>query len=447
MSIFRAYDIRGVYGGDLTDDVAEDIGKAFGSTFKGTCAVGFDVRLSSPNLSRALISGLSSSGRDVIDLGLVPTPALYFAIHHLGFEAGVMITGSHNPPKYNGLKLWRGEGTISGKEIQDISKIIEDGVFETGAGEVSTKNIVGDYVSFIKGKVSFNRKLKVVVDSGNGTAGPIVPALLRDLGCEVVELYSEPDGSFPNHPADPTVDENLTELIETVREEDADLGMAFDGDSDRVGFISEECEILRGDQALILYSREILAKTPGAKIIFEVKCSQGLAEDIESHGGIPIMYKTGHSFIKDKIRKEKALLAGEMSGHFYFADDYPGYDDGIYAALRMIQILSKSENSLSELIATMPKYVSTPEIRVKCPDKEKFKVVGEVSKALVDKGLDVLTIDGARIQYPDGWGLIRASNTSPNLILRFEAKTSERLEEIRNVITDELKKHLEVKNG
>ncbi|MFH1836268.1 MAG: phosphomannomutase/phosphoglucomutase [Methanobacteriota archaeon] len=445
MSIFRAYDIRGVYGGDLTDDVAEDIGKAFGSTFKGTCAVGFDVRLSSPNLSRALISGLSSSGRDVIDLGLVPTPALYFAIHHLGLEAGVMITGSHNPPKYNGLKLWRGEGTISGKEIQDISKIIEDGVFETGAGEVSTKNIVGDYVDFIKGKVSFNRKLKVVVDSGNGTAGPIVPALLRDLGCEVVELYSEPDGSFPNHPADPTVDENLTELIETVREEDADLGMAFDGDSDRVGFISEEGEILRGDQALILYSREILAKTPGAKIIFEVKCSQGLAEDIKSHGGIPIMYKTGHSFIKDKIRKEKALIAGEMSGHFYFADDYPGYDDGIYAALRMIQILSKSENSLSELIATMPKYVSTPEIRVKCPDEEKFKIVDEVSKALVDKGLDVLTIDGARIQYPDGWGLIRASNTSPKLILRFEAKTERRLQEIRKVITEELGKHIEIK--
>ncbi|MCX6695458.1 MAG: phosphomannomutase/phosphoglucomutase [Candidatus Altiarchaeota archaeon] len=444
MSIYRAYDIRGVYGKDLTDDVAEDLGRAFASTFKGKCAVGYDVRVSSPPLSKSLIKGLLSSGIDVVDLGLVPTPLLYFAVHHLKLAGGVMITGSHNPPDYNGFKVWRGSTTISGEEIQELRKIVEAGKFKTGAGKLEKKDVVPAYVEYVKQRIKLKKKLKVVVDSSNGNAGSIVPRLLRDLGCEVIELYSKPDGTFPNHPADPTVDDNMKDLIAVVTKEKADLGVAFDGDADRAGFISDKGEIIRGDQALIIFSREILEKKKGAKIICEVKCSQALLEDVKVHGGIPLMYKTGHSFIKNKLKQEHALLAGEMSGHFYFADDYPGYDDGIYASLRMTQILSKTDKKISEMLTTQPKYVSTPELRVECPDDQKFKIVDEVSQALQKKGLDVLTIDGARIQYPDGWGLIRASNTTPKLILRFEAKTPERLEEIKKIILDELQKHIKI---
>ena len=444
MSIFRAYDIRGIYGKDLTDSVAKNVGRAFGSTFKGTCAVGFDVRLSSPALSKSLIKGLLSTGMNVVDIGQVPTPVLYFAIYHLGLEGGVMITGSHNPPEYNGFKMWRGSTTISGGEISELGEITGKGVFKTGDGRLESRNVVPDYVRFVKERIKLSKKLKVVADCANGTAGVIVPGIMRDLGCEVIELYSKPDGRFPNHPADPTVDDNLKDLISAVKKEKADLGIGYDGDADRAGFISEKGEIIRGDQALIFFSREILEKNPGAKIICEVKCSQALLEDVSAHGGKPIMYKTGHSFIKNKLKEEKALLAGEMSGHFYFADDYPGYDDGIYASLRMVQILSNSGKKMSDLLKTIPKYESTPEIRVDCPDDRKFQIVEEVSKALQKKGLDVLTIDGARIQYPDGWGLIRASNTTPKLILRFEAKTKKRLQEIKKIILDELGKHTKV---
>lgn len=445
MSIYRAYDIRGIYGKDLTDEVAYDVGRAFGSTFTGSCAVGYDVRLSSPALAKSLISGLASTGLKVINLGLVPTPLLYFAIKHLNLSGGVMITGSHNPPKYNGFKLWRGDNTISGEEIQDLSRIIESRDFRSGKGVVEEKVVVEEYSDFVKKRVNVKRKIKVVVDSGNGTAGTIAPRILRELGCEAVELYSEPDGSFPNHIADPTVDETLEGVIDSVLSEGADLGVAFDGDADRVGFVSEKGKVVRGDEALILFSREILEKHAGAKIIFEVKCSQALPEDIKSHGGTPIMYKTGHSFIKKKLKDEKALLAGEMSGHFYFADNFPGFDDGIYACLRMVEILANSGKKLSELLSSIPRYHSTPEIRVECPDDLKFGVVEVVTESLVGQGLNVVTVDGARVTWPDGWGLIRASNTTPKLILRFEAKTEERLKEIQDFMLAEVAKHTEIK--
>ncbi|MFH1055208.1 MAG: phosphomannomutase/phosphoglucomutase [Candidatus Altiarchaeota archaeon] len=440
MSIFRAYDIRGVYGVDLTDEIAKNVGKAFGSTLKGTIAVARDVRVSSPPLANALIKGLKSTGLRIIDVGVAPTPVLYFTIHHLRLDGGVMVTGSHNPPQYNGFKLCRGTMTLYGPEIQAIGDAINAGEFRTGNGTVESREIVHEYIKFVKERIKLKRKLKVVVDCANGTAGAVAPKLLQQLGCEVIELYSEPDGMFPNHPADPTVDENLKELIRKVEETKADAGLAYDGDADRAGFVDEEGGIIRGDQALALFSREILAKHPGAPVIFEVKCSQALTEDILSHGGKPIMYRTGHSFIKKKIKEEHALIAGEMSGHFFFADDYPGYDDGIYASCRMAQLLSNAGGKLSEEVATIPKYYSTPEIRLDVPEEIKFKLVDEVRKEFEGK-YDVITVDGVRVQTPDGWGLMRASNTQPAVILRFEGKTEKKLEGMKAMFRKVLDKH------
>ncbi|MFH1787898.1 MAG: phosphomannomutase/phosphoglucomutase [Candidatus Altiarchaeota archaeon] len=445
MSIFRAYDIRGVYESDLTLDVAQDIGKAFGTYIggKGTVCVGRDVRLSSPELSRALIDGINSTGVSVINVGSVPTPILYFAVYTLGVDGGVMVTGSHNPPEYNGFKMLKGKDTLYGEYIQELKGIIDEGCFMGGKGTLNEKDIVDDYVNYVAKEIKVSRKIKVVVDGGNGAGGLIASKLYGKLGCDVVELYCEPDGNFPNHHPDPTVDEYTIDLREKVKAEKADFGIGFDGDADRAGFIADDGGIIRGDQALIIFSRDILTRNPGGKIISEVKSSQGLFEDVERNGGVPIMYRTGHSFIKKKLKEEQALIAGEMSGHFFFKERWFGFDDAIYAGARMLEILSKSDDSASGILASLPKYYSTPEIRVSCPDDKKFGLVDSVTKALKDRGLNVVTVDGARVTFPDGWGLVRASNTSPKIILRFEAKTMERLEEIKELILSEVRKHPE----
>ncbi|ODS42225.1 MAG: phosphomannomutase [Candidatus Altiarchaeales archaeon IMC4] len=437
MSLFRAYDIRGVFGEDLTEDIAEKIGRAFATYIGGgRIAVGRDVRLSSPELRNALVGGIMSSGCDVLDIGVVPTPTLYYASHKFKTEGAIMITGSHNPPCYNGFKMCRGTATLSGPEIQEIKKIVDSEGFNSGSGRLETVGIIPDYLAEIKKRAFIKKPLKIVIDAGNGTAGEIAPGLFQELGCRVTKLYCEPDGNFPNHPADPTVDAYLGDLVKKVKKTKADIGMAYDGDSDRLGVVDEKGGIIRGDQLLALFSREILKKGP-AKIIFEVKCSHGLIEDIKAHGGTPIMYRTGHSFIKKKMKEEGAVLAGEMSGHFFFADNWFGFDDGIFASVRLAEILSSSSMTLSEIAATIPKYYSTPEIRVHVDDKEKFKIVDEVA-GYFKKRYETITVDGVRIQFADGWGLVRASNTEPALILRFEAKTKKRLKEIKKIVADKL---------
>jgi len=442
-AIYRAYDIRGVYGSDLTDEIAEKIGAAFATRIDGgTVAVGRDVRLSGGALRDALVSGLTSSGANVIDIGVVPTPLLYFASHTLKTDGAIMITGSHNPPEYNGFKFMQGPETLYGEQIKEIGGAVAEGNFIEGSGSVTEKDVTGDYINHVSKNIQLEGSLKVVLDAANGAASVVAPKLFKKMGLDVVELFCEPDGSFPNHPADPTVDENLTDLIAAVLREGADFGVGFDGDGDRAVFVTEKGGIVRGDQALTLFSREILSRKPKSKIIFEVKCSQALSEDITAHGGIPIMYRTGHSFIKKKIRKERAAVAGEMSGHFFFSDRYMGFDDALYATARMMELLLKDNVSLSEEIASIPHYFSTPEIRVDCADDLKFDVVSKVTKAFQDQGLTVVTVDGARVEWDDGWGLVRASNTTPKLILRFEAKTQERLEEIRKLVENELNKHL-----
>jgi phosphomannomutase/phosphoglucomutase len=447
MTIFRAYDIRGIYGKDLTPKVAEDIGKSFATSIGGgSIAVGRDCRLSSPALRTSLVAGLSSAGACVFDVGMVPTPLLYFALHHLKADGGVMITGSHNPADYNGFKLCRGTATLFGEEIQELHRIIDSGRFREGAGKVTEKDVTEDYVHFVKKKIKIKRKLSVVIDAGNGAAGPVAVRLFKELGCEVIPLFCEPDGRFPNHHPDPTIDSALSVLIAKVKEEGADFGVAYDGDGDRAGFVDDSGAILRGDQALILFARKILEKKRGAKIIFEVKCSAAVTEDVAAHGGVPIMYRTGHSFIKKKMKEEKAVLAGEMSGHFFFADDYLGYDDAIFASLRMASLLADSGKKLSALVASIPKYESTPEIRVSCPEEIKFAVVAGIVERFAQTN-EVITVDGARIQFGDGWGLVRASNTEPALILRFEAKTKERLADIRAIVESELRKYPQVANN
>ncbi len=445
MSIYRAYDIRGVYGKDLTDAEAEKIGKAY-ATYAGggDIAVGRDCRLSSPSLRNALVKGLVSAGCTVTDVGMVPTPLLYYAIQHYKKDGGIMITGSHNAPQYNGFKLCKGAETLFGEQIQEVRKIAQSGKYRTGKGRVIEKNVVEDYVKYVKERTTVHKKLRVVVDGGNGVGGLIGSRLLKEIGCEVVELYCEPDGRFPNHFPDPTVDANVLDLISAVKKEKADLGISFDGDADRLGIVDDKGGIVRGDQSLILFSREILKEMKGATVIFEVKCSQALVEDIKEHGGVPLMYRTGHSYIKKKMKETNAPLAGEMSGHFFFADRYYGYDDGIYSGLRMAQLLSEKDEKLSDIMAKLPKYYSTPEIRIHAPEDKKFLIVKEVTEEFQKQKYDVVTVDGARVEFGDGWGLVRASNTEPALILRFEAKTPERLEAIENTVKEKLAKYPEL---
>ena len=440
--IFRQYDIRGIVDEDLTEEVVEQLGQGYGAYMvnlgAGRVSVSHDARLSSPRFRDALVEGIRSTGLDVVDIGMVPTPTLYFSLFDLEIQGGVMITGSHNPPEFNGFKLAVGHTTLYGPEIQRIREIIEVGEYPEGKGTLTRQDIKPKYLATLKERIGrFDRELKVVVDAGNGLGGMFCPALLRDLGADASGLYCEIDGTFPNHHPDPTVPAYLTDLIAEVSKRTADLGMAYDGDCDRLGVIDERGNIIWGDQLLILFSREVLARQPGATIIFEVKCSQALPDEIERAGGVPLMWRTGHSFIKKKMKEENAPLAGEMSGHLFFADEYFGYDDAIYASLRLVRLLSRSEKTISEMLADVPRYYSTPEIRIDCPDEEKFQIVSELVKYFKEQ-YEVVDVDGARILFGDGWGLVRASNTQPALVLRFEARTPERLEEIKGIVVSKL---------
>ena len=435
--IFREYDIRGVVNKDLTPDIARTLGQGFGTHMaqsgRRDLVVGRDGRLSSKAFAEALIEGLLSTGCNVVNIGLCPTPVYYFSVFHLDKEGGMVVTGSHNPPEFNGFKVSVGKSTIFGKEIQNLRRLIEKGEFVKGKGNLSEEEIIQPYQEYIKKNIRVKKKMKVVIDAGNGTGGVVAGPLLRDLGCELEELYCEVDGRFPNHFPDPTIPENLKVLRDRVKKTRADVGIGYDGDADRIGVVDDQGNIIWGDQLMILFSREILKDKKGTAFVAEVKCSQNLFDDIEKHGGKAMMWKTGHSLIKEKMREEKAVLGGEMSGHIFFADRYFGYDDAIYASCRLIELLSKTDQKLSQLLSDVPRTFITPEIRVDCPDEIKFKVVETVKEAL-RKDHPIIDVDGVRVKYEDGWGLVRASNTQPVLVLRFEALTHERLNAIRDLV-------------
>lgn len=433
--IFREYDIRGIVGKDLTDEFVAYLGKGIGSYFRQhgrkEVALGRDIRLSSPAFAAAISRGLLSTGCSVVDLGVVPTPLLYYGVFAGKKEAAVMITGSHNPPEYNGFKMMLGEETLFGETIQEIYRILKDGkTIEDQPGRQSSEDIIPGYEAFVLGNIRLARKLKVVLDAGNGTAGFIAAPLFRKLGCEVVELYCEPDGTFPNHHPDPTLPEAMEDLVARVKETGADLGVGYDGDGDRIGVVDDRGNLLWGDQLMIIFCRDILPSHPGAAVISEVKASKLLYEEIRKLGGRPIMWKTGHSLIKKKIKEEKALLAGEMSGHIFFADRFFGYDDAIYSSARLAEIVSRSESRLSEMLADLPKTYYTPEIRIYASDEVKFKIV-DLVKAELSQKYPLLDIDGIRVTYPHGWALVRASNTQAALVLRYEADSPEELEAIK----------------
>ena len=442
--IYREYDIRGLVDEDLTESVVREIGQGLATIVRRAggrwIVVGRDCRQSSTRFRDALCAGITSTGLGVMDVGVVPTPVTYFAAHTLPVDGLAMITGSHNPPQYNGLKLGSGKSTFHGPQIEQLRQLIERGDFERAAGgEVMPVDIVPSYLHFIRQTVPVGRRgMKIVIDAGNGTGGVVAVPLFRAMGFEVVPLFCEMDANFPNHHPDPTVAKNLDDLIRTVKRERADLGLAYDGDADRLGAVDEKGNILWGDQLMIIFARSVLEQVPGAAIVGEVKCSFTLYDDIRANGGRPIMWKTGHSLIKAKMKEEQAELAGEMSGHIFFRNRYFGFDDAIYASARLLEILSQQGRKLSELLADVPKTFSTPELRVETMEDKKFEIVRRATEALRRQGYQIVDVDGVRVTFPDGWGLIRASNTQPLLVLRFEAKTRERLEAIRKSIEDTL---------
>jgi phosphomannomutase/phosphoglucomutase len=424
-SIFRAYDIRGVVNQSLTTTAVRQIGRAIGSEALqrgcNTIVVGRDGRLSGPALVDALITGLNETGCDVKDIGVVPTPVLYFAAHYLDTQSGVMVTGSHNPPDYNGLKIVIDGETLSGESIQQLRERIEEDNLISGQGSKDSLNVVPDYIERIRSDVHVDRPLKVVLDCGNGVAGAVAPQLLRDLGCEVTELFCEVDGNFPNHHPDPSKPENMEDLITAVREQQADIGMAFDGDGDRLGVVTTEGSIVWPDRILMLFAADVLERNPGGKIIYDVKCSRFLDGIIREHGGEPLMWKTGHSFIKAKIRESGALLAGEMSGHIFFKERWYGFDDGLYSAARLLEVLGKDARLPTEVFAALPDSVNTPELNISMQEGEPPRFMDSLMASAHFEDARVHTIDGLRVEFPDGWGLVRASNTTPVLVLRFEA--------------------------
>ncbi len=448
--IFREYDIRGVVDKDLTDEVVDLLGKGIGTYFVRhgvkRVTIGGDVRLSTERFRKDLMDGLRSTGINVVDLGPVPTPVQYFSMHTIpDVQGGVMITGSHNPPEFNGFKITMNNAPVFGPMIQEIRALIEKKDFESGSGSYEKQEIIDDYVEYIKKNIKLERPVKVVLDSGNGAASLVAHRLLKELGAETIDLFDTPDGHFPNHHPDPTVVKYIQTLIKTTKESDAELGIGYDGDADRIGVVDENGDVIWGDKLMIIFSREILKEHPGAPIIFDVKCSQALPEMIEKFGGKPVMSKTGHSNLKQKMKDLKAPFAGEMSGHVFFADRYFGFDDAIYASARMVELVSRSNKKVSELLADVPKYYSTPEIRAEVESDEiKFKMAEEAKKYFSEH-YEVIDIDGVRIQFGDGWGLVRASNTQPVLVLRFEARTPERLEEIQNMVVSKLKEFGEIK--
>ena len=443
-SVFREYDIRGLAEKDFDKEFALLLGKVHGTIIseKGgkRVTVGRDCRATSDAYAEAVIAGLASTGLHVYDIGVCPTPLLYFSLFHLDVDGGIQVTASHNPSEYNGFKLCVGKETLYGQQIQDVRAKMERNEFEQKAGgKVERYEIVPPYHRHLLQDVPrLARPLKVVVDAGSGVGGPVAPPIFRELGCTVWEIACTPDRRFPIHHPDPTVPENLATLIEKVRLEKADLGIAYDGDADRIGAVDEQGNILWGDELLVLFARDVLQRNPHAVIISEVKCSQRLYDDIAKNGGKAIMWKAGHSLLKAKMKETHALLAGEMSGHMFFKERYFGYDDAIYASLRLLEILAKSSQPLSGLLADLPKSVSTPEIRVDCPDEKKF-AIAEKAKEYFRKHYDIIDVDGVRVQFPEGWGLIRASNTQPALVLRFEAKSDEKLKEYRAIIEGKLR--------
>ena len=441
--IFREYDIRGVVERDLNDEVVYRLAQGFGTYLRQQqlkkISLGGDVRLSTERFRGILIKGFRQVGIDVIDIGIVPTPVQYYSMYNLPVDGGLMITGSHNPAEYNGFKLTVQNAPVYGAEIQKIKQIIEAGKFSSGRGTLEKINLIPAYIEHIKKDIKIKKKLKVVLDSGNGAAALVAHRLFKELGVETVDLFDTPDGRFPNHHPDPTVVEYLHDLIESVQQTHADLGIGYDGDGDRLGVIDEHSQVIWGDRLLIIFSRDIIRQQPGAKVIFEVKCSQALPEMIEKFGGQPIMWKTGHSLLKKKMKETGAPLAGEMSGHLFFADRYYGYDDAIYASARLVELLSHGSEPLSALLADVPQYFSTPEIRVDTVnDEEKFKIAQQ-AKEYFSTRYEVIAIDGVRILFGDGWGLVRASNTQPVLVLRFEARSAQRLAEIKDMVISKLK--------
>ena len=452
-SIFREYDIRGVVGRDLTPDVAEAIARAYATYLRSRLpdpgsrilvVVGRDNRESSPWIRDSVVRVLRASGCDVVDIGTVITPVFYFARVHYGIDGGAMITASHNPPEFNGFKLAHGFGTIFGDEIQAVRRLADAGETISGNGAVEERDVVPAYRSMLKQKIMLGpRRLRVVLDCGNGTASLMAPQVLEDLGVDLIRLYCDSDPSFPHHHPDPVQPENLRDLIATVHREHADVGIGLDGDGDRVGVVDDLGEIIWGDTLMILFWREILPKHPGEVGIVEVKCSQALYEEIARLGGKPMFYKTGHSLIKAKMKELSAVFTGEMSGHMFFADEYYGYDDAVYAAARLLRALSNTDRRLSGLLADVPRYHITPEVRVDCPDEVKFDIVRQVTRDFT-RAYEVVDVDGARVLFGDGWGLIRASNTQPALVLRAEAKTEQALEKIKRALEAELKKFPEV---
>ncbi len=446
--VFREYDIRGLADSDLTDTDVFRLGQAYGTYAhrhgKRWCVVGRDVRLSGPRIQEALTDGIVSTGLDVTDLGVVPTPVFYFSFFHLGAEAGMMVTASHNPPEFNGFKVGLDKTTIYGEEIQRLRRLMEEGRFESGRGRTTRADVIPAYVAMCRSKVEIPKELSVVFDPGNGTAGVLLDRLFAGTRVRPTFINLQPDGRFPAHVPDPTVPKYMKQAADKVRELSADCGIGFDGDGDRIGAIDETGATVYGDRLLGICAKEVVARNPGAKVVFEVKCSQGLIEYLESIGGTPLMWKTGHSLIKAKMKEQGALLAGEMSGHMFFADDYYGYDDAIYASLRLLRIMAETGRKLSNLAAEMPQYFSTPEIRADCPDELKFRVVSELCDYFKSR-YHVIDIDGARVVFEDGWGLVRASNTQPVLVLRFEARTPERLPEIQALFFDQLRRFPEVR--
>ena len=435
-SIFRAYDIRGVVGKTLTEEIIYRIGLAIGSEAfargQQTIIVGRDGRLSGESFSKALSDGLCAAGRDVIDIGQVPTPILYFATHYLSTGSGVMVTGSHNPADYNGLKMVLKGETLAERDIQLLRRRIENNDFTSGSGSLRRQDVIADYIATIVSDVQLARPLKVAIDCGNGVAGAVAPLLLRTLGCDVIELYCEVDGHFPNHHPDPSQLENLRDLIAAVSRYKADMGLAFDGDGDRLALVDGDGKVIWPDRQVMLYAKDLLERNPGATIIFDVKCSRHLAKYITKHGGQPLMWKTGHSLIKRKMKETGALLAGEMSGHIFFKERWFGFDDGLYAAARLLEILAAEQRSVAEVFQSLPDAVNTPELRVDLVEGQQGVFMARLLEMANIKGAVMTTIDGLRADFEDGWGLVRASNTTPSLILRFEANTESALKRIKD---------------
>jgi phosphomannomutase/phosphoglucomutase len=444
--VFREYDIRGVVERDFDDRFVADLGRAYGTLLhragRQKITLGRDCRLSSDRLHGLLLGGLLYAGIDVTDIGVVPTPLLYFSVAHWGLDGGVMVTGSHNPPEYNGFKLAVGASTIYGEQIQELRRVIErrDFLTPSAPGRVLTRAILPAYQELIRTQFKFNPGLKVAVDGGNGCGGAVAAPLMRELGLETVELFIEMDGRFPNHHPDPTVEANMQDLIRAVASSRAQVGIAYDGDADRIGAVDEHGRIVWGDELIVLFARAILKRQPGAAIIADVKCSQRMYDDIARRGGRAIMWKTGHSLLKSKLKQERAVFAGEMSGHMFFADRYYGFDDAIYASFRLLEIISAEGQGIGALLADLPPAFATPEIRVECPDDRKFEIVREVAAHFRARH-DVIEVDGVRVKFADGWGLLRASNTQPALVMRFEASDRPALAAIRRQFEDKLKEH------